>query len=168
MSMKRAMQPFKKIIQKCSKMILMSLRQVKNWWCACPLTSLMGWRIKIDSYWQEMVEQVDEASEESSIKQYQTDQIYKAHWKTWYLWYFKRVWDWRWLLHIWSLSRERYHSLCEFRSDEWHNRRWWMPTGRNQLLVQYCIISNHTSFLGSKEEGIHSFWCFKCLWRWLC
>ncbi len=29
-----------------------------------------------------MVGQVDEASEESSIKQHQTDQIYKANWKT--------------------------------------------------------------------------------------
>ncbi len=28
-----------------------------------------------------MVDQVDEASEESSIKRHQTDQIYKAHWK---------------------------------------------------------------------------------------
>ncbi len=28
-----------------------------------------------------MVAQVDEASEESSIKQHQTDQMYKAHWK---------------------------------------------------------------------------------------
>ncbi len=33
-----------------------------------------------------------------------------------------------------------------------------MATGRSQLLVQYCIISNHLSFLGSKEEGIYSFW----------
>ncbi len=41
---------------------------------------------KMDSYWQKMVGQVDEVSEESSIKQHQTDQIYKAHWKTWYLW----------------------------------------------------------------------------------
>jgi hypothetical protein len=30
-----------------------------------------------------------------------------------------------------------------------------MVTGRSQLLVEYCIISNHLSFLGSKEEGIH-------------
>ena len=36
----------------------------------------------MNSYSQEMVGQVDEASEESSIKQHQTDQIYKAHWKT--------------------------------------------------------------------------------------
>ncbi len=42
--------------------------------------------IKLDSYWQEMIGQVDEASEESSIKQHQTDQIYKAHWKTQYVW----------------------------------------------------------------------------------
>ncbi len=28
-----------------------------------------------------MVGQVDEASEETSIRQHQTDQIYKAHWK---------------------------------------------------------------------------------------
>ncbi len=28
-------------------------------------------------------------------------------------------------------------------------------TGRRQLLVQYCIISNHISFFGSKKEGIH-------------
>ncbi len=41
---------------------------------------------KMDSCWQEMDKQVDEASEESSIKQHQTDQICKAHWKTWYLW----------------------------------------------------------------------------------
>jgi hypothetical protein len=27
-----------------------------------------------------------------------------------------------------------------------------MATGRSQLLVQYCIILNHLSFLGSKEE----------------
>jgi hypothetical protein len=31
---------------------------------------------------QKMVGQVDEASEESSIKQHQTDQIYNAYWKT--------------------------------------------------------------------------------------
>jgi hypothetical protein len=31
---------------------------------------------------RKIVGQVDEASEESSIKQHQTDQIYKAHWKT--------------------------------------------------------------------------------------
>ena len=37
---------------------------------------------KKDSYSQEMDGQVDEASEESSVKQHQTDQIYKAHWKT--------------------------------------------------------------------------------------
>jgi hypothetical protein len=30
----------------------------------------------------QMVGQVDEASEESSIKQHQTDLIYKTHWKT--------------------------------------------------------------------------------------
>ncbi len=46
MSMKRAMLPFEQGIQNCSKMILMSLRQVGNWWCACPLTSSMGWRVK--------------------------------------------------------------------------------------------------------------------------
>ncbi len=33
-----------------------------------------------------MVGQVDEAYEEISIEQHQTDQIYKAYWKTWYLW----------------------------------------------------------------------------------
>jgi hypothetical protein len=36
----------------------------------------------MDLYQQQMVGQVDEAFEESSIKQHQTDQIYKAHWKT--------------------------------------------------------------------------------------
>ncbi len=36
-------------------------------------------------YWQEMVGQVDKAFEEDSIKQHQTDQIYKAYWKTWCL-----------------------------------------------------------------------------------
>ncbi len=46
MSMKRAMLPFKQGIQNCSKMILASLRQVRNCWCACPMTSLMGRRIK--------------------------------------------------------------------------------------------------------------------------
>ena len=46
MSMKRAMPPFKQGIQNCSKMILTSLRQIRICWCACPLTSLMGWRIK--------------------------------------------------------------------------------------------------------------------------
>ncbi len=35
----------------------------------------------MDSFSQEMIGQVDEASEESSIKQHQTDQIYKAHWR---------------------------------------------------------------------------------------
>ncbi len=45
--MKRAMPPLKQGIQSCSKMILTSLRQVRIHWCACPLTSLMGWRIKI-------------------------------------------------------------------------------------------------------------------------
>jgi hypothetical protein len=29
-----------------------------------------------------------------------------------------------------------------------------MATGRSQLLVQYCIILNHLSILGNKEEGI--------------
>ncbi len=33
MSMKRANPPFKQGIQNCSKMILTSLRQVRNWWC---------------------------------------------------------------------------------------------------------------------------------------
>jgi hypothetical protein len=46
MSMKRAMPPFKQGIQNCSKMILTGLRQVRNWWRACSLISLMGWRIK--------------------------------------------------------------------------------------------------------------------------
>ncbi len=39
----------------------------------------------MDKKWthiDQMVGQVDEASEESSIKQCQTDQIYKANWKT--------------------------------------------------------------------------------------
>ncbi len=36
----------------------------------------------MDSYSQEMVGQVDEASEESSIKQHQTDQIYCLVWVT--------------------------------------------------------------------------------------
>ncbi len=47
MSMKRAMPPFEQGIQNYSKMILTSLRQVRICWCACPLTSLLGWRIKI-------------------------------------------------------------------------------------------------------------------------
>jgi hypothetical protein len=34
--------PFEQGIQNCSKMILTSLRQVRNWLCACLLTSLMG------------------------------------------------------------------------------------------------------------------------------
>ncbi len=46
MSMKRAMPPFEQGIRNCSKKILTSLRQVRICWCACPLTSLMGWRIK--------------------------------------------------------------------------------------------------------------------------
>ncbi len=166
--MKRAMAPFEQGIQNCSKMILTYLMQVRNWWCACLLTSLMGWRIKMDSYWQEMVGQVVKAFEEGSIKQLQTDQIYKAYWKTWYLWKFKRVWEQRWLLYIWDLSREQYLSICQFWSDKWHNRRSWLATGRSQLLVQYCIILDHLSFLGSKEEGIQEFWCFVHLCRWLC
>jgi hypothetical protein len=36
-----------------------------------------------------MVGQVDETFEEGSIKQHQTDQIYKAYWKTWHLGKFK-------------------------------------------------------------------------------
>jgi hypothetical protein len=51
-----------------------------------PFDFIDGLKDEIDSYWQEMVEQVDEASEESSIKQHQTDQICKADWKTWYSW----------------------------------------------------------------------------------
>ncbi len=35
-----------------------------------------------------------------------------------------------------------------------------MATGRSQSLLLYCIILDHLSFLGSKEEGIHSFWCY--------
>ncbi len=45
-NMKRAMSPFEKGIQNCSKMILTYLMQVRNWWCACLLTSSMDWRIK--------------------------------------------------------------------------------------------------------------------------
>ena len=55
MSMKRAMPPFEQGIQNCSKMILTYLMQVRNWWCACLLASLMGWRITMGSYWQQMV-----------------------------------------------------------------------------------------------------------------
>ena len=54
MSMKRAMSSFKQGIHNCSKMIL-TFKQVRICWCVCPLTSLMGWRIKNCSYWQEMV-----------------------------------------------------------------------------------------------------------------
>ncbi len=51
-----------------------------------------------------------------------------------------------------SHSREWSHSLCEFWSDKWHNRRWGMATWSRQLLVQYCIILNHIS---------HSLWANK-------
>ncbi len=106
MRMKRAMPPFEQGIQNCSKMILTSLRQVRNWWCACPLTSLMNWMIKMDSYWQELVGQVDEASEESSIKQHQTDQIYKAHWKTSYIYENSREYDIQDDCHIYEIFIE--------------------------------------------------------------
>jgi hypothetical protein len=46
MNMTRAMPLFEQSIQNCSKMILTSLRQVRNWWYACRLNSIMGWRIR--------------------------------------------------------------------------------------------------------------------------
>ncbi len=42
---------------------------------------------------------------------------HKAYRKTWYLWKFKRVWEWRWLLHIWDLSREQIYDIIG--EEEW-------------------------------------------------
>ncbi len=72
MSMKRAMPPFEQGIQNCSKMIFTYLRQVRNWWCACPLTSLMGWRIEmdcIDHKWLVMLMKHLKKAQSSNIKQ---------------------------------------------------------------------------------------------------
>jgi hypothetical protein len=47
-----------------------------------PFDFIDGLKDKIWTHIHKKWCQVDEASEESSIKQHQTDQIYKAHWKT--------------------------------------------------------------------------------------
>jgi hypothetical protein len=99
-----------------------------------------------------MVGQVDEASEESSIKQHQTDQIYKAHW----IYRNSREYDIEDDCQIYEIFLENdithyvtFGQIDDIIGDE----EWGMATGRSQLLVQYCLTSNHLSFLWSKEEG---------------
>ncbi len=40
-----------------------------------------------------------------------------------------------------------------------------MAAGRRQLLVQYCIILNHISFFGSKEEVYASVKVIVLVWK---
>ncbi len=132
MSMKRALPPFKQGIKNCSKMILTSLRQVRNWWCACPLASLRGWRIKngliLTSKWFARLMKHLKKAQSSNIKQIR----FIRHIGRLDIYDDSREYDIDDDCHIWDLSRERYHSLCKFLSDKWHYRRWETATGSEE------------------------------------